>query len=138
MPPRKLESWDLGLLGERGESLEPRVLPVGCSPHHSIISAFQYSSCISGAGNGTRTRDNHVGNVGLYQLSYSRSTCFILLLQNPLSILFLSPFRANHLRRPSLSAGEELKPLLYDLSGLCGREEELVKAPEVIPTRPQG
>jgi len=26
----------------------------------------------SGAGNGTRTRDNHVGNVELYQLSYSR------------------------------------------------------------------
>jgi hypothetical protein len=24
------------------------------------------------AGNGTRTRDNHVGNVMLYQLSYSR------------------------------------------------------------------
>ena len=27
-----------------------------------------------GAGNGTRTRDNHVGNVRLYQLSYSRMT----------------------------------------------------------------
>ncbi len=26
----------------------------------------------NGAGNGTRTRDNHVGNVRLYQLSYSR------------------------------------------------------------------
>jgi hypothetical protein len=26
----------------------------------------------SGAGNGTRTRDSHVGNVKLYQLSYSR------------------------------------------------------------------
>jgi hypothetical protein len=26
----------------------------------------------SGAGNGTRTRDIHVGNVMLYQLSYSR------------------------------------------------------------------
>ena len=24
------------------------------------------------AGDGTRTRDNHVGNVALYQLSYSR------------------------------------------------------------------
>ena len=26
----------------------------------------------NGAGDETRTRDNHVGNVGLYQLSYSR------------------------------------------------------------------
>gem|GEM_PF-5340615 len=33
---------------------------------------------IHGAGNGARTRDNHVGNVGLYQLSYSRSPAFIL------------------------------------------------------------
>jgi hypothetical protein len=132
------ESRSLGTLDyweNAGKAQNPGCCPLGAPP---IISAFQYSSCISGAGNGTRTRDNHVGNVGLYQLSYSRSTCFILLLQNPLSILFLSPLRANHLRRPSLSAGEELKPLLYDLSGLCGRKEELVKAPEVIPTRPQG
>ncbi len=27
---------------------------------------------LSRAGDGTRTRDNHVGNVMLYQLSYSR------------------------------------------------------------------
>ena len=27
----------------------------------------------NGARDGTRTRDNHVGNVELYQLSYSRS-----------------------------------------------------------------
>jgi hypothetical protein len=30
-----------------------------------------------GAGNGTRTRDNHVGNVRLYHLSYSRVCLFI-------------------------------------------------------------
>jgi hypothetical protein len=60
--------------------------------HNPIIPVFRCSSVPAfhiGAGNGTRTRDNHVGNVGLYQLSYSRSTGFILLLQSPLSILFL-------------------------------------------------
>gem|GEM_PF-3376531 len=29
----------------------------------------------AGAGDGTRTRDNHVGNVELYQLSHSRVSC---------------------------------------------------------------
>ena len=38
-----------------------------------------------GAGNGTRTRDNHVGNVELYQLSYSRMKS-ILCFENGLSI----------------------------------------------------
>ena len=37
-----------------------------------------------GAGNGTRTRDNHVGNVELYQLSYSRTEP-ILWFENGLS-----------------------------------------------------
>ena len=38
------------------------------------LSRDLYAS--NGAGNGTRTRDNHVGNVRLYQLSYSRSKVF--------------------------------------------------------------
>ena len=37
-----------------------------------VINARLTFSFSSGAGNGTRTRDNHVGNVRLYQLSYSR------------------------------------------------------------------
>jgi hypothetical protein len=35
-------------------------------------------SVFSGAGNGIRTRDRHVGNVELYQLSYSRIRSSIL------------------------------------------------------------
>src|SRR5216117_2953851 len=33
----------------------------------------QHSTLLSGAGNGTRTRDPNLGKVVLYQLSYSRS-----------------------------------------------------------------
>ena len=53
-----------------------------CEPRHA--------SAVYRAGNGTRTRDPNLGKVVLYQLSYSRMTCYLtntrqgfLLLQPP-------------------------------------------------------
>ena len=37
------------------------------------FSYYIFDKAKNGARDGTRTRDNHVGNVELYQLSYSRS-----------------------------------------------------------------
>ena len=45
-----------------------------CLSHLAMPPLFKRN----GAGNGTRTRDNHVGNVELYQLSYSRRNKSIL------------------------------------------------------------
>jgi hypothetical protein len=80
MPPKRMESWNVGIL-EEWESKSTadtgvRVLSFRQYPHHSSLPLFHYSGFSFGAGNGTRTRDNHVGNVGLYQLSYSRSKRF--------------------------------------------------------------
>ena len=57
------------------------------------------ASVLSGAGNGTRTRDNCLGKAVLYQLSYSRNyggnyrarTCDILLVRQTLSQLSYTP-----------------------------------------------
>ena len=39
-------------------------------PHQGVVRLFSESI---GAGNETRTRDNQLGKLGLYQLSYARS-----------------------------------------------------------------
>ena len=50
---------------------------------------FPLPENFSGAGDGVRTRDNHVGNVTLYQLSYSR----------------INPLAPDFIMRPALSDG---------------------------------
>ena len=50
------------------EVLQTSALPLGHAAKVSILGV----GAKNGAGNGIRTRDLNVGNVALYQLSYSR------------------------------------------------------------------
>ena len=72
MPPRKSPTGSKGLNGFfKKRTNSPK--GIRKNPIYPVNPVK-----IFGAGNGARTRDNHVGNVGLYQLSYSRSPAPIL------------------------------------------------------------
>ena len=79
MPPRKSPTGSKGLNGFfKKRTNSPK--GIRKNPIYPVNPVK-----IFGAGNGARTRDNHVGNVGLYQLSYSRSAEPILSLEGALS-----------------------------------------------------
>ena len=79
---RKIYFADLNLKGEAAVGFEPtnkgfadlRLRPLGNAAlkNSETQSLLKIGFLFSGAGNWTRTRDIHVGNVMLYQLSYSR------------------------------------------------------------------
>ena len=78
---------DLNRHAFRRGILNPLCLPIPPPGHREVFFIVEIGTYLTdfikfGAANETRTRDIHVGNVMLYQLSYSRFIIFLMLSEN--------------------------------------------------------